>query len=379
MEPVRPDGGALVIDADGLDELISALISYGYRVIGPTLRENAIVLSDLRSAADLPAGWSADTGPGHYRLRQRADTARFGHCAGPQSWKQFLHPPRQRVWSGCVDGTGDSEPSDSIAPLAFLGVHGCDLAAIATLDRVLAATTSPDSAYLARRRRLFVVAVDCTEPGDVCFCASAGTGPQVRNGYDLALTERPEGDDCRYLVTVGSADGAQILTSVSHHEAPADDLSWAAAALRTAAQNMGRQLPQHDLRTLLAESRESSNWDDVASRCLTCGNCTMVCPTCFCTSVEDVSDLTGRHAERWMSWSSCFDLDFSELHDGPVRRTGAARYRQWLTHKFSTWHDQFGSSGCTGCGRCIAWCPTGIDVTEELAKLAAPHQREGDG
>jgi sulfhydrogenase subunit beta (sulfur reductase) len=123
------------------------------------------------------------------------------------------------------------------------------------------------------------------------------------------------------------------------------------------------------LRELLAASHEAARWDDVASRCLTCGNCTMACPTCFCTTVEDVTDLSGDHAERWQSWASCFELDFSRLHGGPVRASGVSRYRQWLTHKLGTWHDQFGSSGCVGCGRCIVWCPVGIDLTEEVAAL----------
>ena len=92
-------------------------------------------------------------------------------------------------------------------------------------------------------------------------------------------------------------------------------------------------------------------------------------PPCFCTSVTDTTDLTGDHAERWETWESCFDLDFSYLHGGPVRHSRAGRYRQWLTHKFGTWHDQFGESGCVGCGRCIVWCPVGIDVTAELAAL----------
>ena len=144
----------------------------------------------------------------------------------------------------------------------------------------------------------------------------------------------------------------------------------AITAVDEAAERMGRTMPVQGLPQLLADSRESPHWDDVASRCLTCGNCTMVCPTCFCTTTEDVTDLTGDHAERWRLWDSCFALDFSYLHGGSVRTSGQSRYRQWITHKLGTWHDQFGSSGCVGCGRCIAWCPTGIDITQEVSALA---------
>lgn len=362
--------GAAVFDAAALHRLVEVLIGRGYRVIGPVLRDDAIVLAELESAADLPHGWGVEVGPGHYRLRRRDDDAVFGHSAGPQSWKQFLHPPRQRIWAGTRDGA--AEAGDEECPrYAFLGVRGCDLAAIATLDRVLGRSEYPDDAYVGRRRRIFVVAVNCTEPGGLCFCASMGTGPAAGPGHDLALTERAGADGVTYLVDVGSPDGADVLAAVSHRPAASDEIDRARADVEAASHKMGRRMPDTDLRQLLVASRESPQWEEVAGRCLTCGNCTMVCPTCFCTSTEDVSDLTGDHAERWRHWASCFEFDFTYVHGGgSVRQSGASRYRHWLTHKLGTWHDQFGMSGCVGCGRCIAWCPTGIDITEEMNKMA---------
>lgn len=362
----------------GLRRLVDVLIEHGYQVVGPTVRDQAVVLATLTSADDLPCGWGVHTEPGRYRLQRRGDAARFGHSAGPQSWKQFLHPPRRRLWSGGPDLDGnapdpapDPENDESASPpYAFLGVRGCDLAAIATLDRVMMGGGHPDGAYARRRRAVFVVAVNCTEPGGVCFCTSMGTGPAVRPGYDLALTELVDGDVCRYVVDVGSAAGAEVLAGVPHEAATDGEITAAADAVSEAAGHMGRHMPEVDLRTLLASSRESAHWEDVAGRCLTCGNCTMVCPTCFCTGTEEVSDLAGQHAERWQHWTSCFELDFSVMHQSSVRQSGAARYRQWITHKLGTWHDQFGTSGCVGCGRCIAWCPTGIDITAEVAALA---------
>ncbi len=362
------DSEATVFDAAALNRLVEVLIDRGYHVIGPTLRDNAIVLAELESAADLPRGWGVDVGPGHHRVRARGDDAAFGHSAGPQSWKQFLHPPRQRMWAGTRDEAGDA-PDEPAPRYAFLGVRGCDLAAIATLDRVLGRSEYPDAAFVGRRRGIFVVAVNCTEPGGLCFCASMGTGPAAGPGYDLALTERPGGQE--YIVDVGSPAGADVLAAVPHRPARSDEIDCARADVDAAAHHMGRQMPETDLRELLVASRESPQWEEVASRCLTCGNCTMVCPTCFCTSTEDVSDLTGEHAERWRHWASCFEFDFTYVHGGgSVRQSGASRYRHWLTHKLGTWHDQFGMSGCVGCGRCIAWCPTGIDITAEMNKMA---------
>ncbi|MFD2417077.1 4Fe-4S dicluster domain-containing protein [Amycolatopsis pigmentata] len=351
---------ATTIDEGGLDHLISILADCGYLVIGPTVRDNAIVLDEVDSVRRLPAGWAVDTEPGRYELRRRNDRAMFANSAGPQSWKRFLHPPRRRLWSGDFE----PEPAEEVN-YAFLGVRGCDLAAIAKLDRVLGGP-----AYGRRRRELFVIAVNCTEPGGVCFCVSMGTGPAAGSGYDLALTERDDERGHVFVVEVGSEAGAEMLARVTSREASDDEVAEAREAVEEAAHHMGRAMPEGDLKAIVADARESPHWEDVASRCLTCGNCTMVCPTCFCTSTEDVTDLSGEHAERWQHWASCFEIDFSYLHGGSVRTSAASRYRQWMTHKLSTWHDQFGSSGCVGCGRCIAWCPVGIDITAEAAKLA---------
>ncbi len=124
-----------------------------------------------------------------------------------------------------------------------------------------------------------------------------------------------------------------------------------------------------NLRDLLLSNLEHPRWDDVAQRCLSCTNCTMVCPTCFCASVSEVSDLTGDQVQRVRQWESCFNIDFSYTAGGTVRGDTRSRYRQWLTHKLASWHDQFETSGCVGCGRCITWCPVGIDLTEEVAAI----------
>lgn len=358
--------GSAVIDAAGLHQLVSVLQDRGYRVVGPTVSDNAIVLAELSSADDLPRGWGVDVAPGQYRLRRRDDDARFGHSAGAQSWKQFLHPPRQRVWTS--DPTGD--PAGEPPRYAFLGVRSCDLAAINILNGVLGVGAHPDQGFVGRLRAIFVVAVNCTEPGGLCFCTSMGSGPAVGPGYDLALTERVGADGCDYLVQVGSADGAEVLAALAHRDAGQSEIDAAAAEVADAAEKMGRQMPDGDLRELLIVSRESPRWANVADRCLTCGNCTMVCPTCFCTSTEDITDLTGQHAERWQHWASCFEFDFTYIYPDSVRQSGESRYRHWISHKLGTWHDQFGSTGCVGCGRCIAWCPTGIDITEEMNALA---------
>jgi formate hydrogenlyase subunit 6/NADH:ubiquinone oxidoreductase subunit I len=381
-----------LIDAEGLGDLFRALRARGYSVIGPAVADGAIVLRELSSVSELPFGWGVRLEPGGYQLRHRDDSAAFGHSAGPQSWKRFLHPPREELWSATRTAEGfDLDHADDEEPprYAFLGVRPCDLRAIAIQDRVLA---QPGSRYAARRARLFIVAVNCTEPGETCFCASMGAGPGADGGgsagsrggepfippgtprYDLALTELLDSSGrgpASFLVDVGSPQGAEVLGQLRSERADDVTVQRARSAVETAAGQMGRQMETGDLRELMAGSHHAARWDDVASRCLTCGNCTMACPTCFCTTIEDATDLTGEHAQRWERWDSCFDLDFSYLHGGSIRSSPKSRYRQWLTHKLGTWHDQFGSSGCVGCGRCIVWCPVGIDITEEVAALRA--------
>jgi len=363
---------ASVIEPGALESLVEALRSRGFRVLGPKVRYGAIVYDDLASAADLPIGWKDVQEPGRYRLERRADDARFGYAVGPHSWKQFLFPPRLRLWAASRTGDGfevtQEPPPDR--PLALIGVRACELHGIAIQDTVFLGGPHTDDEYAARRRDAFVVAVNCFEPAGTCFCVSMGTGPRAESGYDLALTEVMDGPH-RLVAEAGSDRGAAVLAELPRRDATAADLEAAGRAVAGAAERMGRSVDTDDLPGLLSRNLEHPRWDDVADRCLTCGNCTLVCPTCFCSGVEDHTDLTGQHAERVRVWDSCFGVEHSYMHGGPIRSTGRSRYRQWLTHKFGTWHEQFGSSGCIGCGRCITWCPVGIDVTEELAAIRA--------
>ena len=361
-----------VLAPEALGGLVEALAARGYRVLGPTVRDRAVVYDELESADDLPAGWGDAHEPGSYRLVRRDDDARFGYSVGPQSWKQFLFPPQARLWHARRNGDGGFVPEEEPAPerpLALIGVRPCELRAIEVQDRVFLAGRHVDRDYESRRSTAFVVAVNCHTPSDSCFCPSTGSGPGLDDdGFDLALTELLEGGH-RFLAQAGSERGAELLAELPQRPAEDVDLRAAEESIAAAEHRIRRTLDTTDLQGLLARRIDSPHWDEVAARCLSCANCTLVCPTCFCSSVEDVTDLTGTEAERVRTWDTCFSIDHSYIHGGAVRRSARSRYRQWLTHKFGTWQAQFDISGCVGCGRCITWCPAGIDVTAELATL----------
>jgi len=376
-DPVAPRvGDRVVLDLGGFAALLGALAAAGHELIGPTVRDGAIVLEPVRGLDDLPRGVGDEQGPGHYRLRARGDEALFGYAVSPHAWKRELLPPKVALVQIRRRGREleVEQPADDRRKRAFIGVRGCELAAIAVQDRVLRDGAHPDADYHARRAGVFVVAVHCGSPAGTCFCASMDTGPRAGPGYDLGVTELLDGAH-RFVVELATEAGRAIAAQVTSRRAADEDLAADAAVTASAATRMGRSLAAAGLRDALMANLEHPRWQAVGDRCLGCANCTLSCPTCFCTNVDDTTDLSGELATRTRRWDSCFTAEFAYVHGGSVRPSLRARYRQWLTHKLATWHDQFGTSGCVGCGRCITWCPVGIDLTEEAAAIRVPAER----
>jgi ferredoxin len=361
-----------VMSAPGLGRLVAMLVKSFDEVLGPVEVDGAIRLRPIVSVDDLPIGVADEQETAAYRLRRTGTKLRFSYGVGPDSLKALVYPPRSPVWTmRRRDGSLVVEPAlHGTASRAVVGARACDVRGLRVLEHTQTGGPHADPAFVADRDGLFIVAVDCTFPSPTCFCDTAGHGPALHHGYDIAMTELEGERGARYVLRAGTDRGREFVERLHLMEAPDKLVRQADLELRYAAREQIRELPSNAAR--VSRLVEHPHWDDVADRCLTCGNCTAVCPTCFCTDVEDQIALDGETATRVRVWDTCFSMEYSRLGASPHRATARDRYRQWLSHKLGTWHDQFGESGCVGCGRCITWCPVGIDITAEVEALAEP-------
>lgn len=358
--------GPFIISKDGLETIIENLKLNGYRVVGPKLRGGVIVLDEINSVNDLPIGYVDAQGPGKYGSK-RSGGSYFSYVNGPFPLKYFLYPPEADLLKVVrEEGKIKVLPATDVAERrAFLGVRACDLAALKILDKVLLGREYIDLQYKSLRGEAFILGVNCTRVGENCFCASMGTGPRLGDGFDLALTELA---DC-FLLEVGSEEGAEVLSGVELRMASDGEVRRAMEAIEEARRAMAKGVDTSNLKEALYDKIASPKWDEIAKKCLSCGNCTTVCPTCFCTDVLDEVDLVGNVITRKRVWDSCFNIEFAETVGGNPRPVIRDRFRQRVMHKMAYWVDQFGTFGCVGCGRCITWCPAGIDITEVVRAL----------
>lgn len=365
MSMTRP-----LLPRPALQDLLDALQLAGFECIGPTVRDGAIVYDNISQLAELPRGIRDQQQPGQYRLAQHDDEHLFAWANGPQALKPFLFRPQEPLWSVEKGPTGQLSLQAHQADThkrAMLGVRACDIAALYLHDSHFLQADFKDPYYLAQRQELLIIAVNCTHPAASCFCASTGDGPRAAYGYDLAMTELVDG----FVVEAHSEAGTKLLATLELPAAPAETLALADDLIEQATTSQQRALPGRELQQALFDNLDHPQWDNIASRCLSCGNCTAVCPSCFCHSEAEQGGLDLTHSEHIRQWDSCFSAEHSYIHGMTIRSTTAQRYRQWLTHKLGSWHEQYGRAGCVGCGRCISWCPAGIDLTAEVRAIIA--------
>lgn len=363
-----------ILSRSDFQRIFDTLSSKGYRIVGPTVRDGSVMWETIQAVSDLPIGWRDHQEPGRYRLAQTGSKDIFGVVHGPQSLKPFAFTPREPLVQ--IERSKDGFTTRSTLPqsekVAIIGARACDLAGLAIQDQIFLQGEYQDPYYATRREGLFIIAANCTRALQTCFCASMDTGPCAKSGFDLALTEV----DDQLLIEAGSESGSDLLSVLSLSPASQELTREAVVRVDACAQSQVRRLDRTRLPQALHEAHEHQRWDDVAARCLACTNCTMVCPTCFCHAVEETPDLSHQQTTHARLWDSCFTQEHGYIHGKNIRQTIKDRYRMWLTHKLASWIDQFGVSGCVGCGRCITWCPVGIDLTEEVSALLTPSEQQ---
>ncbi len=367
----RKLGEKLVLTRNQLPQLLKALSESGYTLIGPKVRDNSIVYDEINGCEDLPEGYTDEQDAATYRLKKDGGPGLFNYNVAAQSFKRFLFPPRHQLIQAKRKKRSFEIVKTDYTPtmMAFIGVRPCELYAIHVQDRVFTAGEYVDEQYLKQREKIFILAVNCTKASKSCFCTSMETGPDAKNGFDLSMTEIAEPGNHHFVLEIGSKLGLAVMKDITCSSASEAEITAAEARIAEAADQIDKVLDSTDLKDLFLRNVDNVYWDKVGGRCTSCANCTLVCPTCFCSTVEDMTDLSGESAERTRRWDSCFTMDFSYIHGGSVRPSSKARYRQWITHKLAAWQDQFGTTGCVGCGRCITWCPVGIDITEEARTI----------
>ncbi|MDA8173865.1 MAG: 4Fe-4S dicluster domain-containing protein [Nitrospiraceae bacterium] len=354
-------------------ENLLAVLNKSHRVIGPKAEDGAVVMAEI-GYKDIPSGVRDLQWPGGCRLLPGKDSQVFSFSPGPDSFKRFLHPPVSELFAFKRNGAKiDFLPAPKISerPMAFFAVRPCDLSALKLYDKIFLGGPVADQAYESLRRGSLVVALNCLYPGNNCFCLSMGTGPEARDGFDIQMTELEDS----FLLEDGSAKGAEILEQLPLGQAGADEISAKRQRIESCKAAFKKSIAAQELPGMIYANLDHPHWEDIARRDLECGNCTQVCPTCFCNTSYDYAALGGIAAggavsgKRLRKWDSCFSRSFARVHSGNFRFSRKARYRHWMAHKLAYTQAQFGLPGCVGCGRCITWCPAGIDITAELEAL----------
>jgi sulfhydrogenase subunit beta (sulfur reductase) len=360
-------GSTIVIEKVALNAILSRLREKGYETIGPRIKNDTLIYAPIEGMDDLPRGYISEQEAAYFRLTYTGHSRYFDAIPGAQSWKQFLFPPKTEIFAlrKANNRWEASTPETKTPAYAFIGVRACELAAIQIQDKAFLRSDFNDPIYRARRERVFILTVDCMYPAGTCFCVSMGTGPRAKDGFDLSLTELED----VFLLTIGSEVARNLLEGIPFELASAFLLRNADQGLERAASQMGRKLDISNLPDLILNNLDHPHWQEVGSRCLSCTNCTQVCPTCFCWDATDEMSLDGKETHRERVWDSCFNPGYSYQAGGNTRPTIRSRYRQWLSHKLGTWKQQYGTLGCVGCGRCITWCPAEIDLTKEIPML----------
>jgi len=333
----------------------------GAKLFGYRHHNGRIAFSEINNINEIFVALTDIQKPGYYRA---SSGYRFRHSFS--SPKVFLLPPEHLILTVSRD-YDILESSSSFQELTaiFFGIKPCDRKAIDILDHILYGR-SP--VYTTRRNAVRAIVVEeCLEPGETCFCSTVNAGPTISSGFDIAYA-RLYGD--LLVFRYGSSLGEKILGKVGLQRAQESHVKMYLEMVNRAISMMRGRIPNiSEIQKALMEKVSAKPfWEEISSKCVGCGNCNYVCPTCFCTEIED--RVENGFSTRVGVWLGCLTYTYGLVAGGHFRQELYTRYRHFILHKFLFYPKQVGDIGCVGCGRCITWCPLGIDLRETLSRIA---------
>lgn len=333
----------VILPKEGLPEFIRHLCSFGELHAPVRTGEKSYMFAAVANLSDIELNYTRTILPLKKYFFKPVDVM-FNFCAA-------------RGYETAVEGTN--------AKQVIFGVHPCDIHGLKILDLVFGGTYV-DGYYFARRSRVAIIGIDCI-PDESCFCRSTGTD-FVDTGFDLFLSDI----GASYLVRVGTSLG--------------DDMIYAAGLLLREVQEQDRlaykgrsaqrresfqtEVQLQELPEIMDLEYDSDVWRRVGDKCLSCGVCSMTCPTCYCYAVFDELELDGGNGRRQRRWDSCLFKDYALVAGGHNFRSGRdSRVKNRYFHKQRGFVSQHGRPSCVGCGRCKVYCPAGIDIVEVIKEL----------
>lgn len=331
-----------ILEKGAIAPLVEALMA-DYRIVGPKAKGPKFAFDTITDPAEMRLDYDTTILPP----------------------KKVFQPQHERLATFNLQGEPEASSFVEAEPTVLFGIHTCDLKAISLLDEAFSADY-PDAHYLSRRENTLLVSIECLEPCDeYAFCKDMGTLTPESKNFDLHLTEMESG----YLVEVGSEAGQKLLDTYAQASAAKDQKGRLDQIRSDKQQQFEKRLDfdAAELPEMLAAAFEDPVWQDMGDRCLACGSCTNVCPTCYCFNVEDEVNMVLTEGERVRSWDSCQLDEFASVAGGEnFREARSARQRHRLMRKGKYLYEKFDELGCVGCGRCIRTCTAKISIVESF-------------
>ena len=354
-----------LIEGDAAKQIIDGIPS-NYKIIGPVRDRWVVKYANIESSGELAVGLSTIEDRGHYELKETGDP-RLANAKPMNSPKPFTHLAREVLLRVSRDEQNnnifETQPAE-LTRQAFFGIRPCDVKGMQVMDLVFSRQFR-DQSYDNRRRENIIIALNCFEPGANCFCSTFDTGPTLNDGFDLCLSSIDSG----YLVEVGTDIGAKIIARADIKPADQDALDQLDRQSTKARSSMPKAFNLEKAVKILDENYNHPYWEQPSERCLSCSNCINICPTCYCYQITDKSNITLTESIRTRTWDACQNQEFAAVNSGNFRPNRVDRLRQWVYHKLNWTIEQYGQAGCVGCGRCVTWCPTRIDITEPIWRI----------